>query len=160
MLLGSIVYPIGFLIIAVIDDLIFKKFHNFLFIALSLIGFSIVALSGIENLIPALFGFLVGGLIMLPLVLFGALGAGDLKFMMCLGILMGVVEIIEIFVFSLFWGALLGCLSLLFAQKFKAFKNNLKEMLYFLKPVHTHKIPYTVAIALGWLTSHFWGGLL
>ncbi len=132
MLLGSVLWPLGFVAIAVTDDLINRKFHNFLFIGLSIVGFSLVAFSGLENLVPALIGFFVGGLILLPLVLLGALGAGDMKFMMCLGVIMGAKTIIEIFIFSIFWGALLGLLTIIISKRSSVFKNNLKEMIHFL----------------------------
>ncbi len=153
----SLFCPLGFLCVAVLDDLCFKKFHNWLFLSLSFFGFLFVFLFGSPEL--ALGGFFVGGLLMLPLVLVGVIGAGDMKFMMSFGILMGPVLTFEIFVYSLFWGALIGLLQSLFARKLSLVVQNLRGFFYRLKPAETHKIPYTVAVFFGWVTSVFHGGL-
>ena len=97
---------------------------------------------------------------MLPLFLMGATGAGDLKFMMSFGILMGTIPILEVFIYSLFWGALIGILQSLLAGKIFPLIRNLTGFLYKLKPSKVQKIPYTMAILLGWLTHRFQGGLL
>ncbi len=158
-LLASL-WPLSFLVIAVIDDLCFKKFHNWLFLTLTLTG--IVHLLWFSELTPwqGLGGFVVGGALMLPLVLMGATGAGDFKFMMCFGLIMGTMTTFEIFVYALFWGALIGVLQALFAGKFGQLISNLSIMFYKLKPTRPQKIPYTVAILFGWLTHVQVGGLL
>ena len=153
-------WPLSFLLIAVVDDLCFKKFHNWLFIGLSALGFVSVFLFSFMEPVDALGGFFAGGLIMLPLFLIGATGAGDLKFMMSFGILMGTIPILEVFIYSLFWAALIGILQSLFAGKFFALIRNLTGFFYKLRPSKVQKIPYTVAILLGWLTHSFQGGLL
>lgn len=96
---------------------------------------------------------------MLPLVFLGALGAGDMKFMMSFGLIMGTTATFEIFVQALFWGALIGVFQTLLAGKAKVLFNNLVGFAYKLKPVQTQKIPYTVAIFFGWLSYSQLGGL-
>lgn len=152
--------PLSFLVVAVIDDLLFKKFHNWLFLSLTLVGFSYVLSFTNLPLIQSFGGFVVGGLLMLPLVLMGAIGAGDMKFMMCFGILMGTLNIFEIFLYALFWGALIGVLQAFMAGQGRMLFNNLTGMVYKLKPVKTNKIPYTVAIFFGWLSFVQFGGFL
>ena len=143
----------SFLAIAVTDDLCFRKFHNWLFITLSLIGFLMIGFEILPlSFYQATTGFLVGGLLMLPLVLTGVVGAGDMKFFMCFGVIMGMTSLFEIFVFSLFWGALIGVLQTLFSGHVKSLVQNLKLMRLKIKPMTLHKIPYTVAIFFGWLT--------
>lgn len=156
----SSLWPLLFLAVAVADDLFYKKFHNWLFITLSVLGFASVLFFTTINPLQAVGGFVVGGLLMLPLVLMGAIGAGDMKFMMAFGILMGTITIFEIFVYALFWGALIGVLQSAFSGKITLLIQNLKGLAYKLKPTETQKIPYTVAILFGWATHTQFGGLL
>lgn len=153
-------WPLSFLLIAVVDDLCFKKFHNWLFITLTVVGTVYTFWLSPVPPFQAFGGFVVGGLLMLPLVLMGATGAGDMKFMMCFGILMGTITTFEIFVYALFWGALIGVLQTAFAGKLPHLINNMIGFAYKLKPTKTNKIPYTVAILFGWLTHIQFGGLL
>ena len=155
----NFLFPIGFLTVAMVDDLCFKKFHNWLFLTLSGFGFLFVFFSGSMELTQAFTGFLMGGVLMLPLVLIGATGAGDMKFMMSFGILMGTFLILEIFVYSLFWGALIGLFQSFFAGKISVVIQNLWGFLNKLRPTDVQKIPYTVAIFLGWMTHYSHGGL-
>lgn len=152
--------PFGFLLVAVIDDLCFKKFHNWMFITLTVLASGYVFWMTVPTPFQALGGFVVGGALMMPLVLMGAIGAGDMKFMMCFGILMGTIKTFEIFVYALFWGALIGVLQSLLAGKIIQLFNNLTVFWYRLKPTETQKIPYTVAILFGWMTHLQFGGLL
>lgn len=156
----SSLWPLGFLTVAVCDDLLFRKFHNWLFLSLTAIGFLYIFIAAPLHPSLAVAGFLVGGALMLPLTLFRVVGAGDMKFMMCFGILIGPLPILAVFVYSLFWGGLLGLLQSLFGKKIGSLANNLHGMLYRLRPHTVQKIPYTVAIFLGWVTLTQWGGVL
>jgi Flp pilus assembly protein protease CpaA len=152
--------PLIFLLIAVIDDLCFKKFHNWLFLTLTFIGFSYAIFLNPISPLQAFGGFVAGGLLMLPLVLMGATGAGDMKFMMSFGTLLGTTTVFEVFVYALFWGALIGLFQTLFAGNLKLLFQNLKLLYYKVKPVNTNQIPYTVAILFAWATYFEFGGLL
>lgn len=152
-------WPISFLTIAVIDDLCFRKFHNWLFISLSLVGLWYVFFFSELTTLDALGGFALGGALMLPLALIKAIGAGDMKFMMCFGIIMGTTATFEVFIYALFWGALIGVLQSLLAGKIKLLADNLRGFAYKLIPTETQKTPYTVAILFGWLSYNQWGGL-
>lgn len=153
-------WPLSFLVIAVIDDLCFKKFHNWLFLSLTIAGSVHLIWFSQLSFIEGIGGFVVGGALMLPLVLMGAIGAGDMKFMMCFGLIMGTLMTFEIFVYALFWGALIGVLQSLFAGKFVQLIQNMSVVFFKLKPANPQKIPYTVAILFGWLTHLSAGGLL
>ncbi len=157
---GTALVCLIYLVIAVVDDLCFKKFHNWIFLSLSFFGFSFVIYTGTLATDLAIYGFFTGGLVMLPLVLMGAIGAGDMKFMMCLGILMGPLKIFEVFLYALFWGALIGVLQIFLSGKIMKLKQNLTLMSVRIKPTDTHKIPYTVAILFAWFSFHFYGGFL
>ncbi len=146
------IWPLSFLLIAITDDLLFKKFHNWLF--LTMLSLSLIYTATLSPLSwsEAGLGFLSGLGLMLPLVLLRALGAGDMKFMMCLGVLLGASATLHVFIYSLFWGALLGVLRVLLSGQILSLKNNLQTMSYRLAPHKLHTIPFTVAIFLGWLT--------
>jgi len=159
-LTATAICSMAYLAIAVVDDLWFKKFHNWIFLSLTLIGFLFVILTGTLTLFQAIGGFVVGGLLMLPLVLMNAIGAGDMKFMMCFGILMGPIKVFEIFLYALFWGAAIGVLQALLAGRISQLLGNLKLMSVRVQPHKPNKIPYTVAILFAWLTYNVYGGIL
>ena len=154
------IWPLSFLVVAVIDDLWFRKFHNWVFLSLTVIGFLYAFAFSDLPALQAIGGFVVGGLLMLPLVIMGATGAGDMKFMMCFGVLVGTITIFEIFVYALFWGAIIGIFQSVFSGKLSLLLNNLKGFAYKLKPTQVNKIPYTIAIFFGWLSHQQFGGLL
>lgn len=57
--------------------------------------------------VPSFIGFLVGGGILLPGYALGKMGAGDVKFAACMGLLLGPVAILEVLlVFAILVGAL------------------------------------------------------
>jgi Flp pilus assembly protein protease CpaA len=153
------IWPISFLFAAVVDDLIYKKFHNWLFMALSGLGFVYLFTLAPDGPTSGFYGFLAGGLVMLPLVLLGITGAGDLKFMMAFGLVTGLDGILWTAVYSLFWGALIGVGQVLLAGRLQQLYANFQMITYRMRPTNTHKIPYTVAILLGWLTWIYSGGL-
>lgn len=154
------IWALGFLSVAVFDDLFFKKFHNWLFLTLTTVGFLYVFIWAPIHPTMAVAGFFVGGLLMLPLALTGVIGAGDMKFMMSFGILLGPLPILAVFVYSLFWGGGIGVLQSLFSGKLQLLGRNLHGFLYKLRPATLQKIPYTVAILFGWLTYLQCGGVL
>ena len=154
------IWPLAFLIVAVADDLLFRKFHNSLFIGLGIIaalyGFFLSPLS----LQDSLLGFFVGGLLLLPLVLLRAIGAGDMKFMMVFGLLLGAAGIFSVFIYSILWGGCIGLFKSLLSGHLKIVILNVFQMFKKQKPVTTVNIPYTVAILFGWLTWVQIGGVL
>ena len=154
------VWHLSFLTIAVADDLVYKKFHNALFIALTLVGvvyvFSMSPLSWQDSL----GGFFIGGGLLLPLVLLNAIGAGDMKFMMAFGILLGTTATISVVIYAFFWGALLGVLKTVLGGQLKTLLTNMAQIASKQTPKKTIKIPFTVAILLGWLCYVQMGGAL
>lgn len=154
------IWPLTFLLIAIADDLLFKKFHNWLFLTMLSVSLFYTATLSLLSWPEAGFGFLTGFGLMLPLVLVRALGAGDMKFMMCLGVLLGASCTLHVFIYSLFWGALIGVLRVLLSGQILNFKKNLQIMSHRLAPHKLHTVPYTVAIFLGWLTWLQMGSLL
>jgi len=158
--LGTIDFlPISFLFIAVADDLVYRKFHNWLFLSLTTLAIAYVFFFAQLTWIDGIGGFFVGGLLMLPLVLAKAIGAGDMKFMMAFGLLMGTQPIFWVFIYALFWGALIGVLQSLFSSELKAVLWKTLGLFQRMRPTKTNKIPYTVAILFGWLSWFQAGGV-
>lgn len=152
-------WPLSFLFVAVVDDLVFRKFHNWIFLALTAVAVVYVYFFAQITWTDAVSGFFVGGLIMLPLVLSNAIGAGDMKFMMVFGLLLGMQPIFWVFIYALFWGALIGVLQSLFSGELKAVLWRTLGLFQRMKPTKTNKIPYTVAILFGWLSWIQIGGV-
>ena len=86
---------------------------------------------------------------------FSALGAGDMKVLGVLGLATNWQVAIWTAIFSLVWGALLGVFKALLEGKGLALLNNTLNVLNRQtrpETQHYHRIPYTVALLLGWAT--------
>lgn len=154
----SAVFSVG-----VIDDLRSRKFHNWLFIACSLFGVTFVFLNaGLQGLPVAALGFLAGFLLTLPLVLLKVIGAGDMKLFAAAGILIGWSPVASVLFFALIWGAVFGLLRSTLSGKFRSLCHNLVSIVIGivrtrqigLQKTHLelNRIPFTVAILLGWMS--------
>ena len=154
----SAVFSVG-----VIDDLRSRKFHNWLFLACSAFGATFVLLGvGLQGLPVAALGFLAGFLITLPLVLLKVIGAGDMKLFAAAGILIGWSPVISVLFFALIWGAIFGILRAALSGKLRLLAKNLVSLVTRSKQEHAeesqsaelelNRIPFTVAILLGWMS--------
>jgi leader peptidase (prepilin peptidase)/N-methyltransferase len=79
------------------------------FINLILLGFGIYRAIAENNLISAVYGFFLGGLIMLFLALLGDLGGGDIKLVASLGVWFGrhsIDMIMFSFLIGFIWGGI------------------------------------------------------
>src|SRR5687768_5345683 len=95
-ILAPIVTASAILIAGVIDDFRTRKVHNRLFLACSAIALVVVAAAGGIAAVPtAIFGFLAGLAIFLPLVLIKAIGAGDMKLLAAFGIAAGPSAVVS-----------------------------------------------------------------
>jgi len=150
-----------FLAVAVVDDIVYRKFHNFLFIVFTLMATVAVALYGQISLFDGLLGFAVGFALFLPLVLTGVTGAGDMKLMMAVGLLVGPEATAWIIGYGMFWGSLMGLFKILLEKKVMYSLINLYNTTFSKKNVQAStKIPFTVALLLGWLTWQRIGEIL
>lgn len=149
--------PTFILLGGVIDDLHSRKIHNWLVLTAMFIALVFqIHSGGWEALKWGLLGFAMAGLICLPVVLARMLGAGDMKLMMAFGLSTSVAPVIEVTLFSLIWGSIMGILQALFRRDLKVLlKNTLKIVQIQMKEtqkIQYHTIPYTVALFFGWLT--------
>lgn len=142
--------PSLLLILACYFDLRSARFPNWLFVASLSAAFVLKTvdvswLMSLQQLAWA-FGFFI---LLTPLVFLKAFGAGDAKLMMSFTLLTNFSTSLNVFLYSLFWGLLIGLLRMALAGQLVTFTAS-----YFLKnsQVKTNKIPYTFALLLGWLS--------
>ena len=114
----------------------------------------------------ALLGGLAGLVLLLPLYLVRAFGAGDIKLLAALGSFFGPVEIINVTLSALLIGGLFAVLRLLWTHKTQHALANISGLLSSLttgnKPTFdpstqsVERLPFVPAIAVGSLAYGFW----
>jgi len=136
-----------------VDDLRSRKVHNELVIAAFVVALVYVFVDGgVAGFLAGLLGMSAAVLMTLPLVLFGALGAGDLKLFMAFGMATTWEVVIYVGLVALVWGAVLGVLRSIVSGQFKTLVTNTLGLVR-RKPVQElHRIPYSVALFMGWVT--------
>jgi Flp pilus assembly protein protease CpaA len=150
--------PTLLLILAGYFDLRSARFPNWLFVVSLLIGLALTMADGGWLLAIQHFAWALGFFILLiPLVLLKTFGAGDAKLMMNLALFTSFSTTLNIFLYSLFWGLLIGLLRMALTGQLVTFTTS-----YLLRTpqVTVQKIPYTFAILLGWLSVLSVGGLV
>lgn len=134
-----------------IYDLTCRKIPNWLtfgsfFLALS---FNLLFFKTIDSIFNCLLGFVLGlALLIIPYIL-GGMGAGDVKFLAAIGSLVGVRDVVSIFLYSAVCGMILGILWLAFNPKRLKFLVVTGQI----SPVvdNKQKVPYGIAILMGTL---------
>lgn len=151
------------LIWSIIGDLRSRKVKNSLVVSLAgsaliLTGF----LEGPAGLTTSFFSFLTATVAVLPLYLLRVLGGGDVKLFMALSLLMDWQTSLYTIAFSFIWGSILGVTVVILKGQGRAFLNNLVSIFWRVRPAETqtHKIPFTVALALGYFSAISAGGIL
>ncbi len=93
-------------------------------------------------------------IVMIPLVLIGALGSGDMKILFAFALASTFQEIFSVLVFSILWGAVIGIASAIMKGQTKRLFGNTLGILTGKTRDSTQfqKVPYTVALVLGWVT--------
>lgn len=151
------------LIAGVVDDLRSQKFHNWLFLACCAFGLSVsLALGGWDGLLLSSVGFIAGIAIPLPLVLAGSLGAGDMKLLAAFGLVAGWEAVLSVAILSLFWGAIFGVVRTVANGQGKLLLANLFAIVALRerKGLQLHRMPYTVALLVGWMSHLVYQGLI
>lgn len=133
-------------------------------------GFAAKNLPGGVGFLDALAGGGVALLVLLPMYLLRAMGAGDVKLMMMVGMFLGTVDLVWAVLWTFIAG---GMLSVVYAMKVGVLRKtlgNVKAMLYRSAirlaggsspaiedaPPPAAKLPYAVAIATGTLGYLVW----
>ena len=93
-------------------------------------------------------------LMTLPLVLIGALGAGDMKLMFAFGLATTYSAVFSVLVFSFFWAVFIGVALAVANGQSKRMLNNIITIVLTRSSEGTQlqRIPYTIPLFLGWVT--------
>lgn len=154
----SILIPTTLLLTAVVMDIKSGKFPNWMFMASLVGGLAWMTFqSGVEG---AMKGFIIAIVLFFalsPLVFAKILGGGDIKLLAAFSLFTSWQITLSTLLYSLFWGALLGILRIVLAGEAKTFFTSMALRTH---QVQSQKIPYTVAILLGWLTWTVQGGVV
>ena len=151
------------LLAGVADDLRSRKVHNQLIIA----G-AVVSISFLLFLHGPLAAFMIAGLslatafvVALPVYMMKIFGGGDYKLFLVVSLLLSVEQILITLCASMIWGSLLGIFQVVLKGQGKQFAHNLMALGQRVKIADDkmHKIPFTIALFFGFLTSLFWVGL-
>lgn len=153
----SLVVATGILIWAVIEDLRSRKFSNRSFIIASVLALITIAVSSSglgTTLVSATLGFGAGIVFFLPLVLLGVVGAGDMKLMAAVGLLIGWHAVLWTGVYGLVWGAIFGLIQIITRGQLRVLRDNLTNLAITREKgnLQLHHIPFTAPLLLGWLS--------
>lgn len=107
------------LAIAFYTDVRYKKLPNWLTAGAMLLGvvYHLIA-GGVDGLIFAFLGLLVGGGIFLVLYIFKVIGAGDVKLFAAIGAIVGVNVVLYIMMYSVVFAGIFAIIILLFTRTF------------------------------------------
>ncbi|PIS11228.1 MAG: hypothetical protein COT73_05110 [Bdellovibrio sp. CG10_big_fil_rev_8_21_14_0_10_47_8] len=159
----QIALAIGLLSFGVVGDLRSKKVPNqFVLISAGTAIIFVLVTQGLPGLLVSVLSLMAGAILILPLYLMKAIGGGDLKLFLAVSLLMTWQGVLISVFGALVWGSLLGIFQVALKGEIKAFLHNLLALFQRVKlqETKTHKIPFTVALLLGYLTSLVWGGTL
>ena len=138
---------------ALVQDLKTKKISNLLILVgvATALGF-VLFQHQLSGLVKASMGFSTALLLTLPLYLIKALGAGDVKVFLVLGVLHHPALIFQLFLYSLCWSVIFGLIMVVVQKRTKEFFSNLKSLAFQLKPKKPHSIPFAFPLFMGWMS--------
>jgi Flp pilus assembly protein protease CpaA len=151
----------GILMTGIVEDLRARKVRNTVFLVCLTLSFLAEVTVGLlthsfaTTLLTAFLGFGGAVALSLPFVLFGILGAGDMKLFAAFGLATTWNTVLTVFIASLVWGAVLGLISSLTHGQGKALLRNMVGIFvpaYRVQRAQMHAIPYTVALMFGWVS--------
>lgn len=164
------------LTIGLIEDLRLRKVRNLVLAPLLTLALSLVLAHSLQvfDRSPAslsLFNldvFLQSGLslawacaLFVPLYAIRAVGAGDVKLMMVVALLLNAQQVQIIWFSSLIWGLIFGVILLILQNRIQFFLINISNLSFKILPEqnHSHKMPFTYSLLLGTLTAFMWKGV-
>lgn len=144
--------------IASISDVRTYRIPNWLTFGAILVGFILnFYLTGITGLLVSFWGFIVGGLALLPFFMLGGMGAGDVKLIAGFGALGGPMFAMNALLTGSLFGGLAALLILVRKYGCKDFFARLFLLMKFKGTQENSILPYGVYISAGALLSCFWG---
>jgi prepilin peptidase CpaA len=150
--------------IGVIEDLRTKKVRNALILILAgLVTVGLVVTGGVAALGQGILGLSTAFILTLPIVLVGAMGAGDMKLLMVFGLASDWGTTLETFLLSLVWGSILGLMKVAASSQLRQTIHNLYGFInkdFRVPKSEMTYVPFTVAFLMGWIsviTLRFYG---
>lgn len=140
----------------VVDDLRSRKVHNWLALLCLVIGLtSSVYFEGWYGLQTGMLSAAVALAVSAPLFVFKIVGGGDIKLFVAFAASVSWTAALMTGFYSLIWGAIFGLLQALLQKQGVALFSNIKTLAIQRKSegLSLHKIPFTVALLVGWLTT-------
>lgn len=159
-MIGSLLVPSIILLVAIIFDMkTFKIPNTWVIISIFLALISSYYFYDFYGLKQGAIAGAVAIAMMLPLVLLGILGAGDMKLMFAFGLATTYSAVFTVIVLSFFWAALIGIVfAFIKGRAFDLLMNTIRIMTSGPGDKNNlQKIPYSLALALGWFTFLFLG---
>ncbi|RYZ76467.1 MAG: hypothetical protein EOP05_04915, partial [Proteobacteria bacterium] len=134
-----------------------------LFLGCLAFGLLFVLATGGVSALPMAFLGLAGGIaVFLPLVLLKIVGAGDMKLMGAFGLVAGWDAVLVTAFWSLIWGAIFGVVAVIARGHFKTLVHNMFSIVVVRERqgLELQKIPFTIAMLMGWLSHLVLRGVL
>lgn len=136
-------------------DIRSRRVPNKLVLVLFVMTLSTILIAyGFHEILVGLSGLSAAIVLNLPLFLLKIVGGGDLKLMAVFGLATNWDTTVNVTLFGLIWGLLLGLVSIVTNKNLKVFFQNLNLMTRTksVDGVQPHSIPFTIALFLGWVT--------
>lgn len=144
------------LVAGLIDDMRSRKVHNELILALlALVAGSCLYFTGLDGLMTGTGATLLALVLTVPLFAFRIIGGGDVKLFAVFALAVNPFVMFWTLIYSFFWGALFGITRAAISNQLLAVVKNTTKVgrRQKVEAQHIHKIPYTFALLLGWLTQ-------
>lgn len=151
-----VVLAILILTAGAVDDLRFRKVHNWIVVicfALALIvSFYLEGWFGVQT---SLLSAAVALAASLPLFMLKIVGGGDVKLFVAFAASVSWTATLMTGFYGLVWGAIFGIVQILTQRQVMSLLHNMKTLAVERKSegLALHKIPFTVALLIGWLTT-------
>ncbi|OFZ19473.1 MAG: hypothetical protein A2Z20_05480 [Bdellovibrionales bacterium RBG_16_40_8] len=152
---AALLVPTIILLVAFIIDVKTHKIPNkWVMISIGLALASSYYFYDYEGLKQGATAAFVALIMTLPLVLFGALGAGDMKLLFAFGLASTYPAVFSVIIFSFIWAAIIGVVLAVAKGRGRLLILNVYQIMTTKshEKIQTMKIPFSVAIILGWAT--------
>ncbi len=144
------------LVAGMLDDLRSRKVHNALvFSLLPIVFLSSLYFRGLDGSMVGVGAFLLALIITIPLFAVRILGGGDVKLFAVFALALDPLSMFWTLIYSFFWGGFFGVTRAVLSKQLLALVRNTTKAAsrQKIQAQEIHKIPYTFALLLGWLTQ-------
>lgn len=144
------------LVAGMVDDLRSRKVHNALILVLlPIVAFSSLYFRGIDGTLIGVGSMLLALILTIPLFAVRVIGGGDVKLFGVFALALDPQAMFWTLIYSFFWGGLFGLTRAVLSRQLLALVRNTTKAAsrQKIQAQEIHKIPYTFALLLGWLTQ-------